>query len=190
MEKLSCDVAVKIEWSGWSLCESSFSLLLVPHRPGVFALAEEVIATPGLGDSASASSRMLALFSVAEAEDLGCSLGALFASSSPWRERLERSRCYVRYAVIPDKVERHAVRFALEAWMNAGAERASGIVRSPSPALRPDEVYADCDPADCTRSLAVAAAGGGKSAVSVPLPASREANRNQRMARPVFPAGF
>jgi len=190
MEKLSFDNAVKIEWSGWSLCESSFSLLLVPHRPGVFALAEEIISTHDSGDSSAASGRMLALFCVADAADLGQSLSGLFVSSSPWRERLERSRCYVRYAVIPDKIERQTVRFALEAWMNAGAERASGITRSPDPALKEDEVYADCDPADCTRSLAVAATGGGKVAATVPLPRTRDANRDQRMARPAFPAGF
>lgn len=188
MENLSCDVGVKIEWSGWSLCESSFSLLLVPHRPGVFALAEEVMAG---GTPNDAARRMLALFSVADADDLGCSLSGLFSSSSPWRERLERSRCYVRYAVIPNKIERQTVRFALEAWMNAGAERASGIARVAEPAVKKDdEVFADCDPADCTRSLAVAASAGGKTSVSVPLQRNRDANSNPRLARPAFPAGF
>ena len=42
MENLSIDIATRVQWSSWSRCESSFSMLLVPHRPGIFALAEEV----------------------------------------------------------------------------------------------------------------------------------------------------
>src|SRR5215470_17280228 len=32
----------RLEWSRWFRCESPHSLLLVPSRPGVFALAEEI----------------------------------------------------------------------------------------------------------------------------------------------------
>src|SRR5215467_10928542 len=33
----------RLEWSRWFRCESHHSLLLVPSKPGVFALAEEII---------------------------------------------------------------------------------------------------------------------------------------------------
>src|SRR5437588_10741851 len=51
------------QWSNWSRCESSFSLLLVPHRAGVFVLAEEIAPV-------GADARMLAVFHVGEADDL------------------------------------------------------------------------------------------------------------------------
>ena len=35
--------SAQVKWSNWSACESSFSLLLVPQQPGVFALAEEIV---------------------------------------------------------------------------------------------------------------------------------------------------
>src|SRR5215471_13385472 len=33
----------RLQWSRWFRCESHHSLLLVPSKPGVFALAEEVM---------------------------------------------------------------------------------------------------------------------------------------------------
>src|SRR5215471_3159377 len=33
----------RLQWSRWFRCESPHSLLLVPSRPGVFALAEEMM---------------------------------------------------------------------------------------------------------------------------------------------------
>ena len=32
----------RLQWSRWFRCESPHSLLLVPSKPGVFAVAEEV----------------------------------------------------------------------------------------------------------------------------------------------------
>jgi len=97
MEHLSMDTAAKIEWSGWSRCESSFSMLLVPHRPGVLALAEEITeSNPILGTG----KRLLALFFVTEARDLSLAVSGLFAPGSPLREKLVLSRCFLRYALI------------------------------------------------------------------------------------------
>jgi hypothetical protein len=36
----------RLQWSRWFRCESTHSLLLVPSKPGVFALAEEVVDVP------------------------------------------------------------------------------------------------------------------------------------------------
>lgn len=33
----------RLQWSRWFRCESHHSLLVVPSKPGVFALAEEII---------------------------------------------------------------------------------------------------------------------------------------------------
>ena len=80
-----------IPWSRWFRCESSFSLLLVPSAPGLYALAEE-IAAPG---EASAK-RMLAVFEIGETEDLCVTISRHFAPRSPLSERLSTGRCFVR----------------------------------------------------------------------------------------------
>ena len=47
----------RLQWSKWfRSCESSFSVLLAPCQPGIFALGEEIV-SGGAG-----SKRMLALF--------------------------------------------------------------------------------------------------------------------------------
>src|ERR1700689_5142356 len=33
----------RLQWSPWSRCDSPHSLLVVPSKPGIFALAEEVM---------------------------------------------------------------------------------------------------------------------------------------------------
>jgi hypothetical protein len=109
----------RLEWSNWLRCESSFSVLLAPSKPGVFALGEEIMAPGG--------KRMLALFRIAEAEDLGMSLGRLFLSGNSEREKLSAGNCFVRYAVIEDATQRQAAHAALQQWMAASCEAASGV---------------------------------------------------------------
>jgi len=111
-----------MNWSRWFRCQSSFELLLVPSQPGVFALAEEVV--EGAGPE---SRRMLAVFEVAEAEDLSRAMSRLFAAGSPWREKLAEVRCYVRYAVAPSIADRRAAATALKNWLSAQREVASQI---------------------------------------------------------------
>ena len=69
---------MEMNWSRWFRCESSFGLLLVPSQPGIFALAEEVAQTVG-----AQQRRMLAVFEVAEADDLSRAMSRLFAAGSP-----------------------------------------------------------------------------------------------------------
>ena len=92
---------MEMNWSRWFHCESSFGLLLVPSQPGVFALAEEVVQSVG-----PQSRRMLAVFEVAEAEDLSRAMSRLFAAGSPWREKMAQVRVYVRYAIAPSIADR------------------------------------------------------------------------------------
>lgn len=111
-----------MNWSRWFYCESSFGLLLVPSQPGVFALAEEVV--QGVG---AQSRRMLAVFEVAEAEDLSRAMSRLFAAGSPWREKMAQTKVYVRYAIAPSIADRRAAATALKNWLNAQREVASQI---------------------------------------------------------------
>jgi acyl-CoA reductase-like NAD-dependent aldehyde dehydrogenase len=118
---------MEMNWSRWFYCESSFGLLLVPNQPGIFALAEEVIQPAGPN-----SRRMLAVFEVEEADDLARALSRLFATGSPWREKLAQARCYVRYAIAPGIADRRAAAAALKNWLGAQREVASQIFEQKS----------------------------------------------------------
>lgn len=113
-----------IQWSRWFRCESSFSLLLVPSAPGLYALAEEIV---GPGESANAK-RMLAVFEVAETEDLCIALSRQFSPRSPLCERLATGRCFVRFAQLRDAERRRIVCNSLRRWLNASAQTAMGLV--------------------------------------------------------------
>jgi hypothetical protein len=113
---------MEMNWSRWFHCESSFGLLLVPSQPGVFALAEEVVQAPG-----PQSRRMLAVFEVAEAEDLSRAMSRLFAAGSPWREKMAQVKVYVRYAIAPGIADRRAAATALKNWLSAQRDVASQI---------------------------------------------------------------
>ncbi len=119
---------MEMNWSRWFYCESSFGLLLVPSQPGVFALAEEVVQAVGVQ-----SRRMLAVFEVAEAEDLSRAMSRLFAAGSPWREKMAQAKVYVRYAIAPSIADRRAAATALKNWLSAQREVASQIFESRPP---------------------------------------------------------
>ena len=117
--------AVRLDWSRWSRCESSFNLLLTPHQPGIFALAEEV-----LDATVSGGKRMLAVLEIAAADDLARTLSNLFAPASALRERLLSGSCFIRYAVVTDAMQRDLIVGQLQQWVSASAEAASGIVQN------------------------------------------------------------
>jgi hypothetical protein len=125
---------LRLEWSKWFRCESSFSVLLVPAKAGIFALAEEVIPslnalerrTPspvdGLETSSSESKRLLALFQISQSDDLGMALSRLFLPGNSLREKLETGKCFARYAVIEDAAERAAAYDVFQHWMQESTE--------------------------------------------------------------------
>ena len=156
----------RLEWSRWVRCESSFSVLLVPAKPGIFALGEEMV--PALSDAFDAApegrpslaqrfsagnttgtisvpegrpnaagKRMIALFHISDADDLGMALGRLFLPGNPLLAKLNAGRCFVRYAVIEDSAQRSVACAAFRRWMNASAEIASGIQQDPCGAGAP-----------------------------------------------------
>ena len=101
----------RLQWSRWFRCDSSFSVLLAPAKPGIFALAEEIA-------PAAESKRMLALFEIKDTDDIGMALGRLFLPGNPLREKLETGKCFTRYAVIEDSAERSAAYKIFERWLN------------------------------------------------------------------------
>src|SRR2546430_15489818 len=86
MEHISIDSGLEVAWSSWSRCESSFSMLLVPHRPGILALAEEIV-------DAAGGQRILGLFHVSGARGLSLAVGALICPGRPGGARLGGRGC-------------------------------------------------------------------------------------------------
>jgi hypothetical protein len=110
----------RLHWSRWFHCESPHSLLCVPSKPGVFALAEEIVA-PVQGK------RMLAVVQFGEDEDMAFVLDRMFALQNPMRARLASGRCFVRFVVIEDPAHRRSIAGALNQWLVSSGEKASGI---------------------------------------------------------------
>ena len=119
----------RLQWSRWLRCENSFSTLLIPSKPGLFALGQEVIAPGEL--PVTGGKRMLALFRISETEDLGMALGRLFLPGAPDRDGFAADNCFVRYAVIEDVVQRTAAHSALQQWLTSSAETVSGVAADP-----------------------------------------------------------
>ena len=141
----------RLQWSKWFPCRDRFSLLLVPCKPGLYALGEEVAAfgaaselhsypehTEALRErnegSPDVGKRLLALFEITEADDLGMALGRLFLAPSPQRERFATGKCFARYVVIEDQAQRRAAHTALQRWMSSSAE---ALAAPNSASLRP-----------------------------------------------------
>jgi len=113
-----------VAWTKWSQYQSSFSLMLVPHRPGVFALAEEVVSPT------DSSKRMLALVSVTEADDLAYMISQMFNASTDVQRRMGELKLFIRYAVVDDADQRRAVAAALNLWIQGVVQSATGVVEN------------------------------------------------------------
>jgi len=130
----------RLQWSRWFRCDSPHSLLVVPSKPGIFALAEEImdlgtsnthVETAVLGcperSSAEVSRRMLAVLQFSEDDDMAFTLDRMFTRINPLRERLASGRCFLRFVVIEDQAQRRSICSALNQWMLSSAEKVSGI---------------------------------------------------------------
>jgi hypothetical protein len=130
----------RLQWSRWFRCESSVSVAGLPGQPGIFALAEEVLAPAET--STAAGKRMLALCRISEADDLGLAFSRLFLPGSSEQERLASGRYFARYAIVKDRVERRTALVGLQEWMASSAEVAAGAgheapIHSPVALLNP-----------------------------------------------------
>jgi hypothetical protein len=135
----------RLRWSRWFRCESHHSLLLVPSKPGVFAVAEEIvhfesnakhIGTAGQSSAAAeeasddgntSSKRMLAVTQFFEADDMAFVLDRMLVRANPMRERLVSGRYFIRYVVIEDASHRGSVCASLNQWVANSMETATGI---------------------------------------------------------------
>jgi len=137
----------RLRWSRWFRCESHHSLLFVPSKPGVVAVAEEIMdletvpqgsyqgtasAVPleahGRSSALAAGGRrMLAVTQFFEAEDMAFVLDRMLSRPSLMRDRLASARYFVRFVVIEDQSQRRTICSALNQWMVSAAEKATGI---------------------------------------------------------------
>jgi hypothetical protein len=138
----------RLHWSQWFRCESHHSLLAVPSKPGVFAIAEEVVPLRGAsephghherseGSPDGTPRRLLAVTQFFDADDMAFTLDRMLTRSNPMRARLASGRYFVRYVVIEEESQRRSISAALNQWIanqspanqstaNAG-EKASAI---------------------------------------------------------------
>jgi len=147
----------RLSWSRWFRCESHHSLLFVPSKPGVFALAEEIMdlgsnveerrfsaASSGLSiaalaaatiapeaesrkPEAPASRRMLAVTQFFEDDDMAFVLDRMLSRQNPMSSRLASGRYFVRFVVVEDQTQRRSICSALNQWIVSAAEKATGI---------------------------------------------------------------
>ncbi|MFZ0761123.1 MAG: hypothetical protein WAM69_14335 [Candidatus Sulfotelmatobacter sp.] len=146
----------RLQWSRWFRCDSTHSLLVVPSRPGIFALAEEImnleksagreghdlsraltsvrnspaLPTEGIADGAQTSDvvrRMLAVLQFSEDDDMAFTLDRMFTCDNPMRARLASGRCFLRFVVIADLAQRRGICSALNQWLLSSSEKASGL---------------------------------------------------------------
>jgi hypothetical protein len=166
----------RLRWSRWFRCESHHSLLLVPSKAGVFAVAEEIIdfesnvkhvgtAAPGcpaeqssavieeaLNDGNASPKRMLAVTQFFEADDMAFVLDRMLVRANPMHERLTSGRYFIRYVVIDDASHRSSVCNSLNQWVANSMETATGVAShfASSLELTPATEYV---PADAQASL-------------------------------------
>ncbi|MGD0567954.1 MAG: hypothetical protein ABSA78_06080 [Candidatus Sulfotelmatobacter sp.] len=123
----------RLQWSRWFPCDSPHSLLVVPSKPGIFAIAEEIVGNVARAPSPAASAaeapqrRMLAVLQFSEDDDMAFTLDRMFTRINPMRARLATGRCFVRFVVIEDQTQRRSICAALNQWMLSSAEKASGL---------------------------------------------------------------
>ena len=142
----------RLQWSRWFRCDSHHSLLFVPSKAGVFAVAEEIThlatgvssapptqsAAELLRDRTSDSNaaqpasspetrRMLAVSQFFEADDMAFVLDRMLSRPNPMREHFESGRYFVRFVVIEDGSQRRSIATALNQWIATEAEKATGI---------------------------------------------------------------
>jgi hypothetical protein len=195
----------RLHWSGWFRWESPHSLLLVPSKPGVFALAEEI--TAGLGsnsaeetaknppavtaegtdrgteDEAPAPRRMLAVTQFFEDDDMAFVLSRMLSARNPMRARLLSGRYFVRFVVIEDECQRRSICHALNQWIAGFSERVSGIGAHFATSLELQEI-------SVARTLSSAPASGKPAASPAAAPQlGSGAVANIHCPAP-FPSGF
>jgi hypothetical protein len=145
----------RLSWSRWFRCESHHSLLCVPSKPGVFALAEEIgdfggpafagtekidvaaaaaqpFSNPRFPETGSPApeavpARMLGVLQFCEDGDMAFVLDRMLSRQNPMYARLASGRCFVRFVVVEDETQRRSICAALNQWLLNSGEKATGI---------------------------------------------------------------
>lgn len=133
----------RLRWSRWFRCQSHHSLLQVPSKPGVFALAEEITGLDPRGEdrgfgpafseqtgtaaSAAETRRMLAVAHFFEDDDMAFVLDRMLTKENPLRQRLNSGRYFIRFVIVEDRFQRRQIYTSLSQWLSDTAEKASGI---------------------------------------------------------------
>jgi hypothetical protein len=186
----------RLQWSRWFRCESHHSLLFVPSKPGVFAIAEEIV--PAGADSAAPPRRMLAVTQFFEDDDMAFVLDRMLSYQNPMRARLNSGRYFVRFVVIESHAQRRSLCAALNQWIVNSTEKATGIGSHFASSLEFTEPITTQMPADygaTTASRAVLNQGEAPQAQSTENTVSPETTpqTNSGAATNIhcpFPSGF
>lgn len=135
----------RLQWSSWFRCDAPRSLLFVPSKPGIFAVAEEIMSLSSETALAGAAlqrcenesstrtaftaegRRMLAVLQFSEDDDMAYVLDRMFTYANPMRSRLHSGNCFVRFVVVEDQQQRRSICAALNQWMRNSAEKATGL---------------------------------------------------------------
>ena len=192
----------RLQWSSWFRCDSPHSLLVVPSKPGIFALAEEVmdlgagndLGGPGLepGQAEASARRMLAVLQFSEDDDMAFTLDRMFTRINPMRARLASGRCFLRFVVLEDEDQRRSICAALNQWIRSSLEKATGLPAEFSSSLELTESVAQT-PASAFASATKASQqppSAKEKIVMFPAPHLNScAARNLDSSQP-FPSGF
>lgn len=115
----------RLEWSRWFRCDANFDFRIVPSAAGIYTFAEEIVPAGEL--SITGGRRMLAVVRIAETEDLCLALARHMAPRDPLSARLRLGHSFVRFAKLAEASHRQAACKALNQWLAASAETASGF---------------------------------------------------------------
>jgi hypothetical protein len=115
----------RLRWSPWFSCRDSLQVR-IPSKPGLFALGEEVASSKEseTREPDSSGQRMLALFRIAETDDLAITLDRLGLPGHPESNGIANRPCFARYAVIEDAAQRQIACRMLAQGMAAVTEAA------------------------------------------------------------------
>src|ERR1700757_1353989 len=114
----------RLKWSRCFRCDSHHSLLFVPSKPGVFAVAEEIAQDAYQGTAlAAVDRRMLAVNQFFEADDMAFVLDRMLSRYNPMRGCLESGRFFVRFVVIEDESQRRSIYTALHQWILSSTDK-------------------------------------------------------------------
>jgi len=119
----------RLRWSRWFRCQSHHSLLIVPSKPGVFALAEEIVpaSTDVRDETVPAQRPMLAVTQFFADDDMAFVLDRMLSRENPMRGRLVSGRYFLRFVIIEDEGQRRSICNALNQWIAGAGEKISGI---------------------------------------------------------------